>query len=1129
MQDVFKPKYAIMKQYYKTLFLSHGNTLFSRERQLLSLSFILFFGYALFYFFNLPPSPNNNYDNSKITALSSCTVPLAVQASIESTAHTGAGVTLPVGTNISGLKKWSAANSWRSNTKPVAEDDVLIPANSVIVLDQNINVKSITVKGKLIVDLSKDISISTEYIILDGGAAYFEWGTENMPYRKKGVVTLRGSNKSTKIPGTSINYKAIVAGNSSRIELHGNTKTSWTRLVKNAGANQNKITVLNNATGWSVGDQVLIVSSRLNWKEAEKRTITAVSDDKKTFTLNTNLRFPHIGNKKSYTRAKDGKVWDAEIRAEVGLLSKSIKIQGDAGSVNNQFGGHFMVHSGAKAHVSSIELFRMGQKSIIGRYPFHWHLLQEQGAGQYLKNSSIHTSYNRAITIHGTESTLVENNFAYDHIGHGIFLEDGSERFNVIKKNVVVLTKKPKVGEELTPSDNEASEVQNKTPSQFWITNPNNIFEDNVAAGTEGTGFWFALPKKPMQESANIPRFQNLEPYKEKLGKFSGNTSHSCKSGFDIFDQLTPRHALIRNGAWARTDKRYIDKHTFYANDLANYGGIGGGRKFTEGVIFRDNIYADNKTSLMHAGYPTVENSVFIAKSGENVFNGERKLNRGYDGSLTLKNCHLIGWNDSQANYVQNTGGAQKHVNYRISGVTLSPNTSVRMSFPNYNIIPKGNIGANAIAHPRFWSYVHWDIDGTLSGKSNTSIVTNHPLCRDGSEVRYANWTNLYRTDRRFAYIMLDAPGDPKMTVVRTKTGTPKAGLYYINGFYGSFIHFPAMVNDGFLYTLQFESLGTGKKLAVRMRDAYTNGDAVLFRIKEFGRLPGLSITNAVKLNSLNDVKQENASSYAVVGNDVYLKMVAKDNPDFSSNITWTSNVTLPVLDTDGDGVTDKQESINGTDPIPNGQIPTNPVIPWDSSTIVTNNSPEVSFGSPTNFNVFEGYEELYVKANTNTFDGATVSNVTFYINNIEVRQESAGPYEWGHNNSPAPAETLGLPVGEHELKLIVTDSRGETGQALATLIVEKPTLSTGTLDDSASFNVKVFPNPASTSSILKINVNLVNKASYVIVNLFGETLESKTIHNKTTPLNIESFSAGVYFVVVSNGNSRKVVKLIKN
>lgn len=1118
-----------MQHKYDALFKNNQDFVLQKQKQLISLFFFTLLAFLLYQFSNSFFFNNsNNFNNSpKVSALASCVIPLKVTANIASKPHTGAAVNIPVGNNIKDIKKWSTSNSWDGNKKPVAGDDVLIPANSVVVIDQNINVKSITVKGKLIIDLNKDITISTEYIILDGASAYFEWGTTSSPYNKKGIITLRGTSKTTKIPGTSINYKAVVAGNNSQIELHGNTKTSWTRLASNAAAGQNKITVLDNETGWSVGDEILIVSSRLKASEAEKRTITAISSDKKILTLNKNLTNPHIGRKKNYTRAKDGKSWNVEMRAEVGLLSKSIKIQGDASSKDNQFGGHVMIHSGAQAHVDGVEFFQMGQKAITGRYPFHWHLLQEKGAGQYLKNSSIHTSYNRAITIHGTESTLVENNFAYDHIGHGLFLEDGSERFNIIKKNVMVLSKRPKKGEEVTPSDNQFNEVQNRTPSQFWITNPNNIFEDNVAAGTEGTGFWFAMPTKPMQQSANIPRFKDLKPHKEKLGKFSGNMSHSCKSGFDIFDQLDAKHAIVRNRPWERTDKRFIDNHIFYANDLANYGGIGGTRRFTEGVIFRNNVYADNKTSLMFASYPTIENSVFIANSGENVFSGERKLNRGYDGSLTLKNCHLIGWNASNANYVQNTGGAQKHVNYRISGTTLSPDASIRMSFPNYNVIPKGNVGANAAAHPRFWSYVHWDIDGSISGKENTSIVTNHPLCRDGSEVRFSNWNNLYRTDRRFAYVMLDAPGDPRMTVVRTKAGTPKAGMYYINGFYGTFIQFPAIVNDNFLYTLQFETLGTGKKIDVRIRDAYTNGDAILFRIKEFGKLPGLAIKSAKKLNTLDEVKKEKVNSYVKVGNDIYLKMIAGSNPDFSASISWSTNIKLAKLDTDGDGITDKQESINGTDPIPNDKIPTNPIIPWLAENTPVQ-LPEVSFSSDTNLNVKEGYNELYVKADVKAFGDATITNVKFFIDNVEVRQESVAPFEWGHDGSPKKSETLGLEAGQHELKLVVTDSNEKMSEVITILNVEPTTLSISDLSKDTDVNIYLYPNPTTGIVNLKRDKSVKNPSIITIVNLYGKTLITKNTNRELTRLNIESFPEGVYLIVVKTGATRKVIKLIK-
>jgi G8 domain/Right handed beta helix region len=508
------------------------------------------------YTFNTPNWGGSGESGSSKYAM--CSAVGASQANMQSKAHVGT-VNAPVGSNIGGLKRWSAAGTWEGNTKPTLNDDVLIPANSVVVLDENINVKSLRIEGKLIVDLTKNISITTPYIQLTGTAAYFEWGTETELYNMQGVITLTGSDKTAKIPGTTVESKAILVGEGARLEFHGKSKTSWTNLDANAAVGTKTIKIADANNNWEVGDEILIAPSRLSWNEGEKRTIATISADKKTITLTAGLTYPHIGTIKTYKRQTDGKTWTGDMRAEVGLLSKSIKVQGDASSEMEGFGAHIMIHTEGKARVENTELYRMGQQGILARYPFHWHLLEEKGQGQYFKGNSVHRSFNRGITIHGTESTVVENNFFYDHIGHGLFLEDGSERFNVIRGNVVLLTKRPVAGEELIPSDNEANEVQNRTPASYWITNPNNIFENNVAAGTQGTGFWFAMPQSPMAFSAVIPRFQNIEPYKEPLGKFYGNKAHSCVSGFDIFDQLTAKHALARNGAWQRTDLRLME------------------------------------------------------------------------------------------------------------------------------------------------------------------------------------------------------------------------------------------------------------------------------------------------------------------------------------------------------------------------------------------------------------------------------------------------------------------------------------------------------------------------------------------------------------------------------------------
>jgi len=532
---------------------------------------------------------------------------------------------------------WQDSSIWTGGQLPGASDDVIIPGGFLIDLTGNVQAKSITLNGTLRAIPGASIQLETEWIMVMGNGALLEIGTAAIPFNAACTITLIGQDDGDDIMG--MGDKFIVAMNGGAIEFHGQQKVSWTNLGTNVNSGSNQITMAA-PVDWTVGDEIVIVSSRTNWGEAEKRTITAISLNGLSITLNNSLNYPHTGVANTYTRSTDGKTWTADLRAEVGLLTHNVKVQGDANSASNGFGGHIMAMPNSTINASSIELYRMGQKAKLGRYPWHWHLLDGFGTGQYFINSSVHSSFNRAITIHGTSYVNVENNFFYDHIGHGVFLEDGSERFNTIKDNVVLLSKRPQPGEEPTPSDNEFDEVQNRTPSSFWITNPNNIFEGNVAAGTEGTGYWFALPQTPMGASASDPRFSSIEPYKEPLGLFKDNKAHSCMSGFDIFDQLNPDHSIKKNAGWQNSSQHLIEGCTWYANDLALYTGVGEGVgdlvTYSGNLIFLDNVIVDNVTAMMFASYSQVMESVFVA-SGSSSFNS---LYRIYDGAGQIRDCH---------------------------------------------------------------------------------------------------------------------------------------------------------------------------------------------------------------------------------------------------------------------------------------------------------------------------------------------------------------------------------------------------------------------------------------------------------------------------------------------------------
>lgn len=878
---------------------------------------------------------------------------------------------------------WSDPATW-GGALPNVEEDVSIPSGFSVVLNSNVECGAITVAGRLEVERANR-TLLCDSLLVQGADAVFEVGTASNRFSHNFTLTLKGLPSETVM---SMGAKLIGSHNGGTLQIHGRDRIEWTHLGASAAPGATSLT-LAEPVDWVVGDLILVTSSRLAWNEAETRAITQVSPDMKTVSFATGLTYLHNGSTTTRTRSTDGKSWTADLRAEVGLLSRNVKIQGDAESETAGFGGHIMVMNGGigccvttgRAFIQGVELYRMGQKSIVGRYPMHWHMCAEGGAGQYFKDNCVRRSFNRAITIHGTESTLVQNNFCYDHLGHGIFLEDGSERFNVIDRNVVLASMRPAPGEEILQTDNAFVSIQNISPSSYWITNPNNTFTNNVAAGTHGTGFWFAFPKKPLNASASHPRFSKMEPYKEPLGAFNGNTAHSCGSGLDINDQVDANDRLVINAEWANNGPFYFNDCTWYSNNVAIYAGIGGQRK---NVIYRNNVFSDNATNLFLATYQLCEESLMIADSGFGIMpsNKTRTVYAVYDGAGRMKNNHLVGFNASNARFFQNIGAATKHPNHRFEGFTYDPPLPVTSSLTNYNIVPPADVGANSPGHPRIWAQVILDVDGSIGGVPNSSIISNHPFMLSGGETRPASWTNMYCSGNRFAQNVmtygLASDLNPNISLLRTKPGTPTTGVYYING-YKEKHQLPFIVRNDFLYTIHYESLPSTRTVSMLMGDAEV-GDHYVVCFKEFGKLPGISVTGMNSHSSLAGLKASTTSGFFKETNgDFYVRPVATaTNQSFT--LTWSSNITMPMVDSDGDGISDGTEAAAGTDPFqsPDG---TDPFV----------NS---EFNVPNNFEnwiSFSGITQASVESGTLTAQSSTTSPQT-ELQNLRV-SGNAVPY----------------------------------------------------------------------------------------------------------------------------------------
>ncbi len=825
---------------------------------------------------------------------------------------------------------WNDTRIWPNATLPSATDNVVIPEGKTVTLIGTCRAKSIVVNGILNAlkgqAAGTSINLETEGITISGANAVMEIGTETQPYLSNGkcIITLKGA----KIIAASDGYKGIMVENGGTLDLHGKKKMSWTNLSATANINDKTIK-LKYAVGWEKGDSIVLTSTALadtitkSWENTDKVKIEGISLDGKTITFNTPLKFKHVGGSKSYTRSKDGKIWKVDIQGEVGLLSHQIVIQSDIEETNEEgFGGHIMVMKNTTARVENVELYKMGQKGVMGKYPFHWHLGENTAAGDYFRNSSVRKSFNRAVTIHGTDYVTVDGIVAYDHIGHGIFLENGGERFNTIKNNLVFLTRRPKQGEQLTVSDNQFDTPQNRTPSSFWITNPNNNFENNVAAGTEGTGFWFAFASVPIKESAVIPYYKNLKPYKEILGKFDGFVAHTCMNGFDIFDQINEEHSIEKNSGWAISTRQLINNGLFYGNNTAIYCGLGNipgvnNDDKVKNAVFMNCAFSDNSITTMLAADITLENCLFNADSDLGVFVGKREFFRFYDGPGSFINCHFEGWDRDYTYMIRQfpDGGATENFNPSFEGTTKG------FSKPfNFKFVPIPN---NPRTRARTIGQFFKDYDGGLTGKAHTTIIRDIAFLRDGHEYKDPSWVNAVRSDYFFASLWIaNIDNNTPISVVRSKTGTSDACFYESGRNIDGTYKFPMIVNEGFLYTYYFDKAPETKQMTLNWYRGEA-GELGYACFKGLGKLGGFKVGGAATLvNSRLEVENATNTVYFIATNgDVFFKL-KNINPleSVAFGFRWDNNgnfVPGPmactsnnfIMDLDGDGMSDDDEN----------------------------------------------------------------------------------------------------------------------------------------------------------------------------------------------------------------------------
>lgn len=400
---------------------------------------------------------------------------------------------------------WSAPATWEGGKVPTAGTKVQIRAGHQVRYDVKSDqvIRSLHIAGTLSFATDRDTRLDVGLIRIQAGDSTAEEGFDCTahiedadPAQPRAALLVGTPDQPVQAAHTALIRLVYVEGMDKqscpaivccggRMDFHGAPMNrTWIFLGAPAQAGASEITLSEPVSGWRAGDRVILVATTRQNKvkktftfpslrgnsQTEERIIKAVDGTK--VTLDQPLQFDHL--------------CQGDYRGEIANLSRNVVVESaDPAGVR----GHTMYHKGSAGAISYAEFRHLGKQGVLGRYSLHYHLAGATMRGSSVIGASIWDSHNRWLTIHGTQYLVVRDNVGYQSVGHGFFLEDGTEVRNILDRNLAVqaFTTKP-LPDQVLPFDiNDGA--------GFWWANSGNSFTRNVAADCDEYGYFFQAAK----------------------------------------------------------------------------------------------------------------------------------------------------------------------------------------------------------------------------------------------------------------------------------------------------------------------------------------------------------------------------------------------------------------------------------------------------------------------------------------------------------------------------------------------------------------------------------------------------------------------------------------------------------
>ena len=445
---------------------------------------------------------------------------------------------------------WSAASTWEGGVAPAAGARVQVRAGHAVRYDRHSDqpIRSIHVAGTLSFATDRDTRLDVGLVKIQAGDDASEDGfdcdahaADVTPDRPRPALEVGTAERPVESGRTALvrlvafddmdreSCPAIVCCGG-RMDFHGAAMArTWVKLGAATRPGDATVVLAEPVPGWREGDHLLLTAAAYrNRKEGdtlrpgsaaipeftEERTVRSV--DGARLTLDRPLAEPHS--------------WAEGLRGEVANLSRNVVVE-SADPARGR--GHTMYHRDSVGSIGYAEFRHLGKEGVKGRYPIHFHLVGQTMRGSSVVGASIWDSRNRWITIHGTNELVVRDCVGYRSVGHGFYLENGTETLNVLDRNLAVqaFAGKPLPGQDLSFDKNAGA--------GFWWANNLNTFTRNVAVECDRYGFRYeatASPADDLRKSVILSGGRRAEVDIRTLPfvRFEGNEAHAQLYGMNL-------------------------------------------------------------------------------------------------------------------------------------------------------------------------------------------------------------------------------------------------------------------------------------------------------------------------------------------------------------------------------------------------------------------------------------------------------------------------------------------------------------------------------------------------------------------------------------------------------------------